>query len=212
MKLIIQNNQVIGTADKNDQNGYLLTDAPTNWDGNLDNLVYDVATNTTIYDLDIFKQKNISDINLAVSNEINALAWRVERAQERDKIAAAGETVQDVLLLRETIRRAGNRAVAAINTATTFDGVKAIKLTITDEDKAISTRITRLEFLQRFTDGEMQVIVTASEKTPSLKTELLKWQTSDGVVLSDPETQSGVKALEIAGLIAAGRAAVILAA
>lgn len=212
MKLIIQNNQVIGTTDKNDQNGYLLTDAPTNWDGNLDNLVYDVATNTTIYDLNIFKQKNISDINLAVSNEINALAWRVERAQERDKIAVAGETVQDVLLLRETVRRAGNRAVAAINAATTFDGVKAIKLTITDEDKVTSTRITRLEFLQRFTDGEMQAIVTASEKTPSLKTELLKWQTSDGVVLSDPETQSGVKALEIAGLIAAGRAVVILAA
>jgi hypothetical protein len=57
----------------------------------------------------------------------------------------------------------------------------------------------------------MQAIVAAAETNPALKAALLKWQAAEGITLTDPVTQAGVQALEIAGLIAPGRAAQILA-
>lgn len=157
------------------------------------------------------KAERIADIKRQAAEAIDALAWRIERAEERDRLGLPGETVTDVLLEREAIRRASNRCEGEINAAQDVAAVQAVTFAITDDDRATPARLTRLQFLMRFTDAEMQAIVAAADQNPALKAALLKWQTADGVVLTDPVTQAGVQALEIAGLIAPGRAQEILA-
>ena len=95
--------------------------------------------------------------------------------------------------------------------ATTLDAVRAVDFAVTDADRTTPNRITRLQFLSRFTDAEMQSVIAASDQSPALRSALLKWQTADGIVLTDPATVAGVEALEIAGLLAAGRSAEVLA-
>lgn len=156
------------------------------------------------------KQRNIADIKATAAAAIEALSWRIERARERDLLGLPGETVNDVLLEREAIRRASNRVEQAIETAQSLDELRHIAFAVTDDDRATSARLTRLEFLRRFTDAEMQSIVAAADASPALKAALLKWQTAEGIVLTDPATIAGVQALEIAGLIAPGRAQEVL--
>jgi hypothetical protein len=157
------------------------------------------------------KAARIAEIKRQAQTNIEALTWRLERAEERDRLGLPGETPEEVLLEREAIRRASNRCEAEINAAQDVSAVQAVTFAVTDADRATPARITRLQFLLRFTDAEMQAIVAAADANPALKAALLKWQTADGITLTDPVTQAGVQALEIAGLIAPGRAAQILA-
>lgn len=157
------------------------------------------------------KSARIAEIKRQASEAITALQWRIERAQERDRLGLPGETVEEVLLEREAIRRASNRCEAEINAAQDIAAVQVVQFAVTEADRATPQRLTRLEFLRRFTDEEMQAIVAAADASPALKAALLKWQTAEGIVLTDPATVAGVQALEIAGLIGEGRAAEILA-
>jgi len=156
------------------------------------------------------KHQRKTELKRAAQQAIEALTWRLQRAQERDALGLPGETVQEVLLEREAIRRASNRLEAEIDAALDADAVRQIAFAVTEADRATPARLTRLQFLGRFTDAEMQAIVAAADASPALKAALLKWQTAEGIVLTDPLTQAGVQALEMAGLIAAGRAAQIL--
>ncbi len=158
------------------------------------------------------KSARVSEIKRQAASNIEALAWRIERAQERERLGLPGETLQEVLLEREAIRRASSRCEAEINAAQDVTAVQAVQFSVTDADRATPQRLSRLEFLRRFTEAEMEAIVTAAEQSPALKTALLKWQTAEGIVVTDPETVAGVNALEIAGLLAAGRAGEILSA
>lgn len=157
------------------------------------------------------KTARIAEIKRQAAGLIAALQWRIERAEERDRLGLPGETVEEVLLEREAIRRASNRCEAEINAAQDVAAVQAVTFAVTEADRATPQRLTRLGFLRRFTDEEMQAIVAAADASPALKAALLKWQTADGIVLTDPATIAGVQALEIAGLIAPGRAQEILA-
>ena len=157
------------------------------------------------------KAARIAEIKRQAQANIAALAWRLERAQERDRLGLPGETPEDVLIEREAIRRASNRCEAEINAAQDVAAVQAVTFAVTEADRATPARITRLQFLMRFTDAEMQAIVAAADASPALKAALLKWQTAEGTTLTDPVTQAGVQALEMAGLLAPGRAAQILA-
>lgn len=153
------------------------------------------------------KTSRIAEIKRQAAANITALQWRIERAQERDRLGLPGETVEEVLLEREAIRRASNRCEAEIEAA---QDIAAVQFAVTEADRTTPNRITRLQFLRRFTDEEMQAIVAAADTSPALKAALLKWQTAEGIVLTDPATIAGVQALEIAGLIAPGRAEAIL--
>lgn len=210
MKLMIQNNRIIGTTTAGDPNGYLLVDPPDDWDGHLDALVFDAGTHTVAHDLNALKAQRKAEIKTEAARQIEALGWRIERARERDRLGLPGEREQEVLLEREAIRRAGNRCEAAIDAAQTVDAVRAVAWAVTPADQAIANRLTRLEFLRRFTDAEMQAILSAADTNAALKAALLKWQTADGIVLTDPQTIAGVQALEISGLLGEGRAAQIL--
>jgi hypothetical protein len=160
--------------------------------------------------LDAAKAEKISEIKRAAAQAIDAMAWRIERAQERDRLGLPGETMEAVMLEREAIRRASNRCEAEIEAALDVQAVQAVQFAVTEADRAIPQRLTRLQFLSRFTDEEMQSIVAAADTSPALKAMLLKWQTAEGIVLTDPATVAGVQAMEIAGLIAPGRAEAIL--
>lgn len=156
------------------------------------------------------KTARIAEIKRQAQANINAVQWRIERAEERDRLGLPGETVEEVLLEREAIRRASNRCEAEVEAALDVQAVQAVQFAVTEADRTSPARITRLQFLRRFTDAEMQSIVAAADTSPALKAALLKWQTAEGIVLTDPATIAGVQALEIAGLIAPGRAEAIL--
>lgn len=156
------------------------------------------------------KTARIAEIKRQAAGLIAALQWRIERAEERDRLGLPGETVEEVLLEREAIRRASNRCGAEVEAALDVQAVQAVQFAVTEADRAIPQRLTRLQFLSSFTDEEMQAIVAAAESNAALKAALLKWQAAEGIVLTDPATVAGVQALEIAGLIAPGRAEAIL--
>jgi hypothetical protein len=73
------------------------------------------------------------------------------------------------------------------------------------------TTVSRLAFMQRFTAEERVAIRTAAQSSPAIEDYLQMLNVSEQVDLTHALTVSGVQQLEAAGLIAAGRAAEILA-
>lgn len=74
-----------------------------------------------------------------------------------------------------------------------------------------STRLTKLDYMNRFTDAELATIYATAKQSPAVEVWLEKFKLSEFVDTADPRTVAGVQALESAGLIAAGRANEILA-
>lgn len=72
-------------------------------------------------------------------------------------------------------------------------------------------RITRLEFLQRFTQTERVTIRTAAKQSVPIEDYLALVDAATFIDVTRPDTMAGVQALEQLGLIGAGRAAQILA-
>lgn len=77
----------------------------------------------------------------------------------------------------------------------------------------LKTKIRPLDFLQRFTLEERSAIRTAAKSSPAIDDylQMLAAVGAGELDLTHPLTAGGVQALEAAGLIAAGRAAQILA-
>lgn len=73
------------------------------------------------------------------------------------------------------------------------------------------TTLTPLEFMSRFTDAELAGIYSAAKVSVEVEVWLAKFNRTDEVVKTDPRTIGGLQAMELAGLLAAGRAAEILA-
>lgn len=109
------------------------------------------------------KTARIAEIKRQAAGLIAALQWRIERAEERDRLGLPGETVEEVLLEREAIRRASNRCEAEVEAALDVQAVQSVQFAVTEADRAIPQRLTRLQFLSRFTDEEMQSIVAAAD-------------------------------------------------
>ena len=79
-----------------------------------------------------------------------------------------------------------------------------------DAVPAVSRRITKLAFRNRFTDLEKLALYTAAESSVQLRVYLDDLSAAEFVDLDCPATVAGVQALEQAGIIGAGRAAEIL--
>lgn len=73
------------------------------------------------------------------------------------------------------------------------------------------TKLTKLEYMDRFTDAELAGIYAAAKQSVQVEIWLERFKLATEVDLSDPRTISGIQALEAAGLIAAGRSIEILA-
>lgn len=74
----------------------------------------------------------------------------------------------------------------------------------------IKDNITRLEFLNKFTDEELVAIYTAAKSNISVEIMMDKVKAAEYISLTDEKTISGVTMLETVGLITEGRAQEIL--
>ena len=140
---------------------------------------------------------------------ITATDWKLQRARERD--TAGWGTLADidqVLAEREAIRRSSDAAELAANALTDIAAVQAYTWAV-DVAVAAPKRLTRGEFLDRFTKEERAAILTAAESNGTLKAWVMRLENSDWI--KPAEAEPGIQALEIAGLIQPGRAAAILA-
>lgn len=79
------------------------------------------------------------------------------------------------------------------------------------QPEASSTKISKLEYMGRFTDAELAAIYTVAKQVVQVEIWLEKFKLATDVDLADPRTSSGLFALEAAGLLATGRATEILA-
>jgi hypothetical protein len=95
--------------------------------------------------------------------------------------------------------------VTAYNTAITLPEFEAMN---SDEP---NKRISRLEFFQRFTAAERATLYSAAKTNVQIEDYLEQAKIASYIDLSRPDTIGGVQSLETAGIIGAGRAAVILA-
>jgi hypothetical protein len=75
----------------------------------------------------------------------------------------------------------------------------------------VTTTLSKLDFLNRFTVDERVAIRTAAQSNAQVADYLGLLDAAQTVDLTDARTTAGVQALEAAGLIAQGRAAQILA-
>ena len=71
--------------------------------------------------------------------------------------------------------------------------------------------ITKVAYLRRFTTDERVGIRTAAKTSAVLEDYLSMMELAEEISLDDPDTIAAVQMLESAGLIAAGRAAEVLA-
>lgn len=70
--------------------------------------------------------------------------------------------------------------------------------------------LTKLEWMNRFTDIELATIYTAAKQSIAVEIWLEKFRLSSEVNTGDQRTIDGVQALEVAGIIGVGRAQEIL--
>lgn len=153
----------------------------------------------------------IAHIKAEVSAALEAGAWRIQRAEERDRLGLPGETVAEVLAEREALRRAGNRIEAEIDAMEDRAAVAAVQLTVADADRVSAQNLTPKAFMDRFTDAELAAILAAVDANPAMRAWWARFDKSQSLVLTDPLTVGGVHALEFSGLIDPGRADEILA-
>lgn len=71
--------------------------------------------------------------------------------------------------------------------------------------------ITKLDYMNRFTDAELATIYTIAKTNVAVEIWLEKFKLAAEINLDDPRTAGGVHALEAFGLIGVGRALEILA-
>lgn len=110
------------------------------------------------------------------------------------------------------------KALAAYNAANgaTLDETAFLQKLIAGQLDGLATaylniNLTNLDFLNRFTQAERIAIRTAAASNAAVADYLAMQTAASGISLIDQRTIDGVNALEAAGLIAAGRAAQILA-
>ena len=70
--------------------------------------------------------------------------------------------------------------------------------------------LTKLQYMNRFTDAELAGIYTAAKSNVAVEIWLEKFKLASEVNLDDSATVAGLQAMEAAGLLAVGRAAEIL--
>lgn len=142
---------------------------------------------------------------------IDALTWQLERAHEREAAGWASLADIDIVLAqRESIRQSSSAAEVVVDALTDIVSIQNFFWSV-DIVVPAPRRLTQTKFLDRFTDAEATAVLGAAAGNPSLNLFWQKMTMAAWINLDDLATQSGVNALEIAGLIATGRSAEILA-
>lgn len=92
----------------------------------------------------------------------------------------------------------------------THDHIEVVPLADGSVTVTTGFRLTKLEFLRRFTQAERVAIRTAAQQSMVLADYMAMIDLAQDIDLTDVDTSGGVRMLEQAGLIAAGRADEIL--
>lgn len=77
--------------------------------------------------------------------------------------------------------------------------------------KPAPVQLSKLEFLEAFTEDELEAIYTASKTVVRIEIFLDKFKLAEYIDATDPKLQLGIRALEAGGLLVTGRADEILA-
>ena len=185
---------------------------PENYNSDTDKLVLvngDVVVDKAEY-IARYRLKAINKIKEIAYDELEATAWKIDRAKERDLSGIDSEAINNVLADREAVRRATDRLENVINNLESEEDIDAVTFEVTPEDRPVIERITSLAFFSRFTTEEQGAVMTAIQQNPILNALIVSLQLADGVVLTDPRIVAGVQALALAGLISESRVQEIL--
>ena len=158
------------------------------------------------------RAERIAVIKQEAAALLAATAWKVERAREREQ--AGFEQLADlaaVLAQREAVRRSSSAAEATVQGLGTLAEVQAF----TWQPDAVQVPAPRLmtheQFIQRFTVAEWDGLTGAARASVGMDAWMRRFSMASYVNLDDAATQAGVQALELAGLLGAGRAQEVLA-
>lgn len=86
-----------------------------------------------------------------------------------------------------------------------------VTVSFVEKNGANKRLISKLDYMNRFTDAELVSIYTAAKTNVNVEIWLEKLKLSAEINLDDPKTSTGLQSLETLGLIGTGRAAEILA-
>lgn len=158
------------------------------------------------------KAARIAAIKAEAAAHLEATAWRVERAREREQAGFASVAdLAAVLAQREAIRRSSDAAEAATRELTDIAAVQALAWRPDDVQVPAPRLLTHEQLIQRFTESEWEAMTQAARDNTAMDAWMRRFSMATVINLDDVATQAGVQALEIAGLLAAGRAEEVLA-
>lgn len=78
------------------------------------------------------------------------------------------------------------------------------------QPEPVTTKLTKLAYMGRFTDAELEALYAAAKVSPAVEVWLEKFRLAEDIDTSDPRLLAGLQALEAAGILAVGRATEIL--
>ena len=158
--------------------------------------------------LELARIVKIEEIKTTVRKLLSDLDWKVQRAQERDYLGL-GSDLSDVMIEKENIRRSGNEAEQYINTIGDISLVTGYTFAV-QESLQTFRKLSRVEFLSRFTKDEMDRILDKAKINPTIESFILRLQAAEYINLDDPVTGIGIDMLIAYGLINSTRKSVIL--
>lgn len=158
------------------------------------------------------KASRIAAIKAEAASYLDASSWKLERAREREQAGwVQVADVAAVLAERESVRRSSNSAEDAVLALTDLAAVQAYRWQPDAVAVAVPRLLTHEQFIQRFTEAEWQAMTEAARANAAMDAWMLRFSMATVINLDDLYTQAGVQALELAGLLAMGRAAQVLA-
>lgn len=161
--------------------------------------------------IDHLKTAAVLRIKAAAFEKIAALDWKLDRAREREDASWESlEVVNAVLAMRESIRRSSDEAETAVMSLMDISEIESFAWEVTVNVPA-PRRVTRQQFLDRLTPEETASIIEAAQASSSIAAWILRLENAAFINLDDPACLMAMESLEIAGLIASGRAQEIIA-
>jgi hypothetical protein len=188
-KLIIVDGAIIGTTTPDDPNGYHLVDAPEGFDGDLASVEFDAEAGVARLVLAGVQARRIAAIKAEAAAHLSRTDWKLDRAREREK---AGWAQLAHLALTDVA------AVREFAWAPDAVPVPAPRL------------LTHEQFIKRFTPTEWEAMTAAARASTAMDAWMRRFALASVVSLDDPATAAGVQALELAGILANGRAAEVM--
>lgn len=158
------------------------------------------------------KAARVVQIKAEAAEYIEATDWRLQRAKERE--AAGWATLADVdavLAQREAVRRSSDAAEAAVAACTTLQELAALTWTAADVAVPVPRLLTHEQLIKLFTPEEWEAMTQAARTSAAMDAWMRRFSLASVVNFDDEATVMGIQMLEMAGILAAGRAAEILA-